>query len=454
MIKDSDLILVPEKARHFSRDGWHLFYDPVNVNWVRLNNVGLSVLEAIKKHKYIEPIAAHLAEEYKETPPAEIRKMAGHFIESLVDAGFLHLNHYKKEEIKFVYRETPFEIYLNMTNHCNLKCVYCFNSPERQHWLEKEKETKLPVLTLREFKKLVDQGKELGVQKFILTGGEPLLNPDTIPLAQYIKAQGLENELLTNGTLIDETNAKVIAESFDTVAVSLDTVYKDSHEKMRGKGTFDKAMKGIKLLKAHNAGIRVNSVITRTNVSEISDTWKVVYDELKCRSFTPSLYTPFTDDPGVYGPLLPEMEVLLREQGRVREHFKDNPGLAFKPPRICFGCGAGNGEISISPDGSVFPCHTLHRPELACGNVKEKSLAQILKESELLHKLQQFNVDEIGLCHECDFKYLCGGGCLAMNYNIHGDFYTRDNFYCDYLKQEQVERLWTTATRQAKARNS
>ena len=36
------------------------------------------------------------------------------------------------------------------------------------------------------------------------------------------------------------------------------------------------------------------------------------------------------------------------------------------------------------------------------------------------------------------------GGCLAMNYNIHRDFYSNNNFYCKYLKQEQIERMWTS----------
>jgi radical SAM protein with 4Fe4S-binding SPASM domain len=217
---------------------------------------------------------------------------------------------------------------------------------------------------------------------------------------------------------------------------------------MRGKGTFAKVLEAIKLLKAHGAYIRVTSIITNENVNEILDTWTEVYDGLKCDYYTPALYVPDSNDPDVYGPFLPEIDDLLKEQEKIRKHFKDMPGIAFKPAQVRFSCGIGNGEISISPDGLVFPCHTLHKPQLQCGNLREQGLEQIIKESKLLHDMRQFNIEEIELCSRCDFKYLCAGGCAAMNYYIYEDFYTRNDFYCDYLKQEQVERMWAATVQE------
>jgi radical SAM protein with 4Fe4S-binding SPASM domain len=450
MIKSSDLIIVPEKRHHYTRDGWNLLYDPVNVNWIRLNNDGIKIINAIEKYKYIDDITANLAEQYPDNTLADIRNVVGEFIESLVASGFLHLNEYKKQEFKFPIPTIPFEIYFFMTYQCNLTCKYCYDITDRTTLLKESNKNSLPTLTFEEYKQLIQAAKHIGIKTCVLTGGEPLLNPITIELGRYISEQGLETELITNGMLVNETNAKSIAENFKTISVSLDSLNKETHEKVRGKGTFQKIEENIKILKAHNAYIRVNSVITKTNVKEILDTWIWAYDRLKCDTYTPTLYNPNSKAPGIYGQFMPEIGDLLKEQQRIREHFKDKPGIAFSPAMIRCNCGIGSNNISISPYGFVFPCHALHKPELRCGNVREQRLEQILEESKRLHELRHFNVNDVEFCRECDFKYLCAGGCAAINYNIFGDFYVKDNFYCEYIKQEQIERMWAYTTQNVK----
>jgi radical SAM protein with 4Fe4S-binding SPASM domain len=452
VIEKNDLIIVPEKHHHYSRDGWNLLYDPVNVRWVRLNDDGIKIINAIEKYKYIDVITANLAKEDPDQPVEDIRGVVGGFIESLVDSGFLHLNQYKKQEFKFPIRTIPYEIYFFMTYRCNLKCKYCYDIADRTTLLKESNENKTPTLTFEEYKKLVQAAKHIGIKTCILTGGEPLLNPMTIELGRYILEQGLDTELITNGTLVNEANAGAIAETFKTISISLDSLNKQTHEKMRGKGIFKKIVESIKILKAHNAYIRVNSVITKANVKEILATRIWAYDCLGCDTYTPSLYNPSSKDPEIYGRFMPEMEDLLNEQQRIRDHFKDKPGVAFNPAMIRCNCGIGTNNISISPYGNVFPCHALHKPELKCGNVREQRLEQILEESKRLHELRHFSVDDVEFCRECDFKYLCSGGCAAINYNVFGDFYVKDNFYCDYIKQEQIERMWTYTTHNIKNR--
>jgi radical SAM protein with 4Fe4S-binding SPASM domain len=450
LIKNSDLIIVPEKRHHYPRDGWNLLYDPVNVNWIRLNNDGIKIINAIEKYKYIDDITSNLAKHYPDNPVADIRNVVGEFIESLVSSGFLHLNEYKKQEFKFPISTIPFEIYFFMTYQCNLKCKYCYDITDRTSLLKESNKNNLPTLTFEEYKQLIQAAKQIGIKTCVLTGGEPLLNPITIELGRYISEQGLETELITNGTLVNESNASAIAENFKTISISLDSLNKETHEKVRGKGTFQKIVDSAKILKAHNAYIRVNSVITKTNVKEILDTWIWAYDQLKCDTYTPTLYNPSSKAPEIYGQFMPELKDLLNEQQRIRNHFKDKPGIAFSPAMIRCNCGIGSNNISISPYGFVFPCHTLHKPELRCGNVREQRLDQILEESKRLHELRHFNVNDVEFCRECDFKYLCAGGCAAINYNIFGDFYVKDNFYCEYIKQEQIERMWAYTTQNAK----
>ncbi|MBE0460248.1 MAG: radical SAM protein [Candidatus Aminicenantes bacterium] len=441
MINENGIVLAPEKYYTFSRDGWYLLYDPVNVIWIRLNKDGVKIVELIKEFKNIDSIIPILAKEYTQQSKEEVQDKVQLFTNNLVSVGFLHKGQYKMRPIRHFFQEVPSEIYLLMTYKCNLRCKYCYNIEDRTEF----DKYKYKYLTYKDYLRLVDEAGNLGVKKFVFTGGEPLLNHHTLRLGDYIVKKGLESELITNGLLINKANAEKISESFNIITISLDSVNKKLHEHMRGKNTFEKIIRSVGLLKAYNARIRINSVITNVNVNTVLNTWRWVIEELDCSHYTPALYAPGTNDPKFYKRFLPDMKSLIKEQDNIRKYFKDKPGIAVKYPNIRFSCGIANGEISVGPEGFVYPCHTLHKPEMRCGNLMVQNLERILKESEILKRLREFNVNEIEVCNKCDFKYLCGGGCLSMNYNIYGDFYSNNNFYCKYLKQEQIERMWTSS---------
>lgn len=442
MLKTDEKIFFPPRSNHFNRNEWNLLYDPLNVVWIRVNRDGMKILDAIRKAGTIKRAVKILANELHGETPGNIEKVITPFINNLVDTGYLHVGEYRKKERNFYYQEAPTEIYMTMTYQCNLKCRYCYNEGDRAHI--NESSDMGPELSIDEYTRLLDEGKHLGVKRFLFTGGEPLLNPNTLPVAKCAKKKGLETELISNGLLIDTKNVNEIVNTFDYISISLDSMNRESHEKMRGKGTFDKVLKSIRLLKEAGGTVRANSVITKVNVREMLDTWRGALEELKCDLYTPSLYAPDSQEEALFSDLLPEIDTLLQEQQRVREYYNTTTGTASKSSQFRFSCGIANGEIGISYDGYVYPCHLLLKPELKCGNLREKSLGKILKESALLKKLREFNVDDIPTCRDCDYKYLCGGGCLAMTYNVYGDFHRTNNFYCQYLKQERIERMWTS----------
>ena len=81
------------------------------------------------------------------------------------------------------------------------------------------------------------------------------------------------------------------------------------------------------------------------------------------------------------------------------------------------GCLAGSGFCFISHTGDVQPCGFL---SLNCGNVKQRSFADIWNNSEIFKKLrdlEQLN----GKCHECEYRRVCGG-CRARAYEATGNF--------------------------------
>ena len=155
---------------------------------------------------------------------------------------------------------TPFQVHFEITDRCNLRCKFC------DIWKRKNEE-----VNLEQAKKIIDNISEAKISIITLTGGEPLLRNDLEDIASYAKSKGMIAQLNTNGTLLTKERAKKIAESFDWVGISLDGL-EETHDGIRGiKGTFNKAVKGVKNLieVKGNCKVAIASVLTKDNYNEI-----------------------------------------------------------------------------------------------------------------------------------------------------------------------------------------
>jgi len=102
---------------------------------------------------------------------------------------------------------------------------------------------------------------------------------------------------------------------------------------------------------------------------------------------------------------------------RIDENMMDN----FTRKKIpwlkdgLYGCSAGRSTISIDVNGNIYPCSFLNYEELKCGNIKENSLLDIWKNSDVLNDFR--NINELdGKCNDCEYKNNCQGGCRASAY--------------------------------------
>src|SRR6266849_10975757 len=109
---------------------------------------------------------------------------------------------------------------ISVTDRCNLRCHYCM--PEKEYvWLPHE-----DLLRYEEISALADIFLEFGVDKFRLTGGEPLLRRDLHVLVRMLAAKpGLRDlALTTNGVLLAESAPALREAGLGRVTVSLDTL--------------------------------------------------------------------------------------------------------------------------------------------------------------------------------------------------------------------------------------
>ncbi|MFA6268892.1 MAG: radical SAM protein [archaeon] len=173
-----------------------------------------------------------------------------------------------KEKMPF-----PKHIVIELTELCNLNCPMCWlhgiSGTKKHQIIQKEITVKQICAFLDTIKK-----KPLYIR---LTGGEPLTKPDFFQLLEFIKQKGhVCGRISTNGTLIGKKQAKKIVQlGVQRITISIDG-NKKIHDNIRGKGTFDKAIKAIKLineakrkLKRSNPEIEILCTISKLNADTI-----------------------------------------------------------------------------------------------------------------------------------------------------------------------------------------
>ena len=143
---------------------------------------------------------------------------------------------------------------------CNLKCTHCFvECSPTNHTHE--------FMSLELMRERMDEAIRLGAQEFGFTGGEPFMHPQILDTLEYAldHAPAL---VLTNATLITEKMAQRLQEITNRtthtldIRVSLDGETEEQNDSVRGNGSFNRAMRGIRNLTA--VGIKPSIATTAT----------------------------------------------------------------------------------------------------------------------------------------------------------------------------------------------
>lgn len=414
-------IISPPKRTVYKRGNWYLYYDPTNVRWIKVNDDGRKILSEIEANPDYSVALEKLEKKYG-ADEATVQQFISYLVEK---AKYLHLDEYHARKIHFTNKEyisTYMLLYIHPTFRCNLRCLYCYNEKDRHYHIEKESYNEL---SLENYRDLFKQARQFGIKALVYTGGEPLLRKDLFDIARVSKEMGFNNNIITNGTLINREKAALIIKYFDRISVSIDSCIAEENDCMRGKGSYKQALRGIKLLRELDGKVTCLGVVHKGNIENTAKSWDFFVNHLGCLTFMPQAYIS-ADEAQKDSPALEEF---AQKYGQMRckinywNEVKSRTTLRNK-------CGICSGELSIGANGDVFPCQSLLKEEYCGGNIKKDSLKNILETSPVLKRLRDFTVDEIDECRKCELKYLCGGGCRAKNENITGNFLENNRYYC------------------------
>ncbi len=153
-------------------------------------------------------------------------------------------------------------VFFHILTNCNLKCKHCYIN-KKQHG-----ENTLPLETIEAWLKVfASKNKNANV---IFLGGEPTLHPDLSLAIKKAKALGYDSITVdTNGYLFHDILSKVDPDVVDYFSFSLDGVTRETNDMIRGKGSYDNCIAGLK--KAILRGFTTSLIYTvsQMNLHEI-----------------------------------------------------------------------------------------------------------------------------------------------------------------------------------------
>jgi SynChlorMet cassette radical SAM/SPASM protein ScmE len=347
----------------------------------------------------------------------------------------------KTEAVASKLMRTPRTVNIEITARCNLRCRYCyyFNNPAVDY-------RELPT---DEWLKFFAELGSLGVMNVILAGGEPFIREDLPALLEGIVRNRMRFTILSNGILINDEIATLIASTHrcECVQVSVDGSCAETHDSCRGKGSFDGVIRGIHTLQRHKVNVAVRVTIHRNNVNDLDNIARLLLEELELPDFG-------TNSAGYLGTCrlnaadvmlnLQERQVAMQTLLRLAEKYDDrissNAGpltdgrmwrrmedaLAEGAPAFSNGgrltaCGCPSSKISVRADGVIVPCNMLAHIEL--GRINQDSLLEVWQHSSALNQLRhRHNIPLTGFefCAECSYIPYCTGNCPGLAYTLTG----------------------------------
>jgi len=339
---------------------------------------------------------------------------------------------------------TPKSLDLELTTRCNLRCTYCshFTSPG-------DVEADLPK---EEWLKFMEELNRCAVMELTLCGGEVFVREDLKELIDGIIKNRMRFGILSNGTLITEEWAEYLASTgrCNSVQVSIDGSIPTTHDACRGKGSFFKAVQGLKNLRKYKVNATVRVTIHKKNVHDLENVAKFLLEEIGLPGFS----TNSASHMGICRKNAEQTQLNAKERslamrkllelnqkygGKIgamagplasaKFMLKMVKSLKEKAPPMSGGgyltsCGGPNSKLAVRADGAIVLCGQMAHIEL--GKINKDSLKDIWQNHPEVWKLRnrrKMPLTDFEFCKGCEYMQYCRGGCPALAYSWTGEVY-------------------------------
>lgn len=344
----------------------------------------------------------------------------------------------------------PKWVFLQLLEHCNLRCRMCYEWGDHGSYFEKKEMRRLDLEVVL---KIIEECKPARPY-YDLYGGEPLLYPHIEEVFRAIKVSGSKVQLPTNGTLLARNAERLVENGVDRIWVSLDGP-PEVNDHQRGEGVFARAVEGIDELHALRKRqgaeyplIGISAVVTPFNHRHLETFFfeALDIDKLDCISLELQAYLTeqnhqhyeavlhkefgvgrapvargFVNDPANFADM--DYGLIARQVARLTEYCEKNGLYLNTYPKVLsednirkyfnanwFAMSSVKSRCSfpwisteVNARGDVTTCHAFY--DLALGNVYQSSIVDIWRGERYTRYRNHLRKNLLPICQSCVLFY-------------------------------------------------
>jgi radical SAM protein with 4Fe4S-binding SPASM domain len=327
-------------------------------------------------------------------------------------------------------QRVPLQVSIEVTRRCPLECQHCYNNLPMG-----DQDARSREMTTEEHFRMLDELVEMGCFWLLYTGGEIFARKDFLEIYTYAKKKGFLITLFTNGTMINEKIADYLVE-WPPFAIEI-TLYGRTRETYEAltmiPGSYDRCLRGIRLLKERGLPLKLKTVATSINKHEVVAMEQFAEEELGVDFKFDAQINPRIDcsQSPLAVRLTPEEVVALdfhaperaSEYRRLVERDLQNPANLSQSETM-YSCGGGMNSFAVNAYGEIGICvisqqETFSVSEAGVNAVWEQSLLRLRKRKRT----------RVTKCIQCRIQSLCGM-CPANGEMENGDRESPVEFLC------------------------
>jgi radical SAM protein with 4Fe4S-binding SPASM domain len=326
-------------------------------------------------------------------------------------------------------KRMPMDVSIEMTRRCPLECQHCYNNLAMGDLAARNRE-----LTRQEYENILNELADMGVIWLLFTGGEIFARKDFLEIYTFAKQKGFLITLFTNGILINEKIADHLRE-YPPFAIEI-TLYGRTRETYEAltqlPGSYDRCMRGIRLLMERGLPLKLKTVGTRINAHEVVAMREFAEKELGVEFKFDSLLNPRIDcsQAPLAVRLSPEEVVALdmhwpKLASEYRQLLNQEIGVPATPSKTVYVCGGGVKSFAIDPYGHMSICVISHQEtyDIRSGSVRQGW-------DQFLLNIRRRERTRPSKCDACRVQSVCSS-CPATGELEAGDQESPVDFLCE-----------------------
>lgn len=349
---------------------------------------------------------------------------------------------------------------------CNIDCAYCFYLEKEALYPERNTNWRMSDETLENYIRQHIEAQSGDSVTFAWQGGEPTMMGlpffyRVIELCKkYAGGKKIAHALQTNGMLLDDAWARFFAEHHFLVGLSIDGPAQ-LHDRYRvnraGKGTHEKVMAAMSLLKAHRVEFNTLTVVGKHNVEHAREVYEFLLAagsrymqfiplverlssdassslQLVLPGESAAKLAPWTVPSWQFGDFLRQIfDVWVRRDvDRVSVQMFDVALAAWtgQPPVLCVHSATCGHAFALEANGDLYNCDHYVYPEYQLGNIHQKSIHELNHSERAIAFGEAKETTLTTECRRCEFRPVCHGGCPKHRFAVSPGGHPGHNYLC------------------------